>query len=106
MNRLIGYIKLNTKTAQTEHIHDQGMELERIYILESFQNQGLGLKVLNEVIKIALEESVKVLWLGVWQENKNAVRFYERHGFKKFGTHPYYIGQDEQTDWLMKIEFN
>ncbi|NNK60938.1 MAG: GNAT family N-acetyltransferase [Flavobacteriaceae bacterium] len=103
---LIGYFKLNVKTAQNERLHENSMELERIYIKASHQNQGLGLQVLIEIFKIAKAAAIKVLWLGVWQENKNAVRFYERHGFKKFGTHPYFIGKDKQTDWLMKYEFS
>ena len=44
------------------------------------------------------------LWLGVWQQNVNAVKFYERHGFTKFDTHSFYIGNDRQTDWLMRLD--
>jgi len=101
-NVLVGYFKLNKNEAQTEQFAKKSMELERIYVLNDFQGQGIGKQMLFEAIKIAKSCKASFLWLGVWQENKKAVRFYETHGFKKFGTHPYYIGKDKQTDWLMK----
>jgi ribosomal protein S18 acetylase RimI-like enzyme len=47
----------------------------------------------------------RYLWLGVWEHNRGAIRFYERHGFVKFGEHPYYVGNDCQTDWMMRLDF-
>ena len=80
------------------------MELERFYILNEFQGLQIGQSVLQKVLKIAEEKGVAFLWLGVWDKNSRAIRFYERHGFKKFGSHPYYLGKDKQTDYLMKID--
>lgn len=101
---LIGYFKLNSNSAQTEIIDDQGMELERIYIVFSNQNKGFGKTLLLHIIDLAKSKNQSFLWLGVWEKNKAAVRFYERYGFKIFGSHPYYIGKDEQTDWLMRLD--
>ena len=39
---LIGYFKLNEKEAQNEKFDQEGIELERIYILDTFQKQRLG----------------------------------------------------------------
>ncbi|MBT8274188.1 MAG: GNAT family N-acetyltransferase [Bacteroidia bacterium] len=103
-DELIGYFKLNSKAAQTESMDGDSIELERIYILESYQNKGLGNQLLNEIIKIAKANNHEVLWLGVWEKNTAAIRFYERHGFQKIGSHPYFVGQDKQTDWLMKLD--
>jgi len=101
-NVLVGYFKLNKNEAQTEQFAKQTIELERIYVLKDFQNQGIGKLMLLKVIDFAKTFKAKFIWLGVWQENKKAVKFYETYGFKKFSTHPYYIGKDKQTDWLMK----
>lgn len=102
--QLLGYFKLNQHQAQTDIQEDDSMELERIYIQEEFQGQGYGAVLLNRIIEIGLKANKSFLWLGVWQQNVKAIRFYERYGFVKFGTHPYYIGTDKQTDWLMKRE--
>ena len=33
----------------------------------------------------------------------NAIKFYEKQGFEKFGTHVFKLGEDEQIDHLMKL---
>jgi ribosomal protein S18 acetylase RimI-like enzyme len=43
-----------------------------------------------------------VIWLGVWEKNSRAISFYTKFGFKKFATHVFMLGDDAQTDWLMK----
>ena len=68
--------------------------------------KGLVKAILDEIISLCRTKKVAFLWLGVWEANRAAIRFYERHGFKKFGEHPYFIGEDKQTDWLMKIEID
>lgn len=102
-DELAGYFKLNEYEAQSELKGDETLELERIYVEKTFQGQQLGTFMLKEAMRIASKLEKKHLWLGVWQKNTNAIRFYEKHGFKKFDTHPYYIGKDKQTDWLMRI---
>lgn len=103
---LVGYFKLNVNDAQNEQFEKQSLELERIYVLSAFQGQQFGKQMLEKTIEIAMSKTMSFLWLGVWQENKAAVRFYERHGFKIFSEHPYFIGKDKQMDWLMKLDFS
>tara|TARA_R110002020_G_scaffold122487_6_gene277977 strand:- start:113664 stop:114185 length:522 start_codon:yes stop_codon:yes gene_type:complete len=99
---LAAYFKLNSNGAQTDLREDLGMELERIYVLEGFQGKGVGALILEYCKEIAKDRDKGYLWLGVWEKNHKAIEFYGRHGFNKFATHPYFIGRDEQTDWLMK----
>ncbi|WP_299318645.1 N-acetyltransferase [uncultured Maribacter sp.] len=105
-NEVVGYFKLNVKEAQSELKQDDSIELERIYVLQKHQGLGLGEQFLHYIKTIAKERNKKMLWLGVWQENKRAIKFYERHGFQKFDIHPYFIGSDEQTDWLMRFNLS
>lgn len=102
--QLAGYLKLNKGPAQTDLRDDTALELERIYVDKPYQNQGLGQWMLKQAIQIAQSAKVNSIWLGVWQRNTGAVRFYERMGFEKFGSHPYWIGKDKQTDWLYRLE--
>jgi len=102
-NTVVGYFKLNENDAQNEQFEQPTIELERIYVLATFQGKEIGKEMLYKSIDIAKSKNVSFLWLGVWQKNRAAVRFYERFGFIKFGSHPYYIGKDKQTDWLMKL---
>ncbi|SHI51968.1 GNAT family N-acetyltransferase [Pseudozobellia thermophila] len=105
-NELVGYLKLNESMAQTDVRDGKSMELERIYVLRAFQGQKIGEWLIDEVKGMARERHKDFLWLGVWEKNTQAIKFYERQGFSKFGTHPYFIGNDEQTDWLMRWQVN
>jgi len=60
--------------------------------------------LLDYVFELAKQKNARYVWLGVWEKNTRAITFYRRHGFKKIGSHPYFIGKDKQTDWLMKKE--
>lgn len=100
---LVGYFKINAGNAQSDVKDPESLELERIYVLKAYQGKQFGAKMLEKAISIAKEMRLKYLWLGVWEHNTSAIRFYERFGFKKFGEHPYIIGNDVQTDWLMKL---
>lgn len=102
-NSLVGYFKLNQNEAQNEQFSQPSIELERIYVLDAYQGKQIGKYTLRKIIEIAKAKQASFLWLGVWQKNTAAVRFYKCFGFKKFSSHPYFIGKDKQTDWLMKL---
>lgn len=101
-NELAGYFKLNFNRAEADLKASESVELERIYLRRSFQNQGLGAQLIQKAIEIARDAGFLMIWLGVWQENPKAVRFYQRQGFEIFGEHDFYIGTDCQKDWIMK----
>ncbi len=103
---LVGYFKLNINKAQTDINADDSIELERIYVLKEHQGKQIGKRMLRYAFHIASEQQKSYIWLGVWQKNNNAIRFYEKQGFQKFDTHPYYIGSDKQTDWLMRFDLS
>tara|TARA_R110000868_G_scaffold376115_1_gene640886 strand:+ start:104 stop:688 length:585 start_codon:yes stop_codon:yes gene_type:complete len=105
-NEILGYFKLNVGVAQSDIKQDDSIELERIYVLVEHQGLGLGEVFLNHIKNVALKRKKKMLWLGVWEQNIRAIKFYERQGFRKFDTHPYFIGSDEQTDWLMCFDLS
>jgi ribosomal protein S18 acetylase RimI-like enzyme len=98
---ILGYFKLNRKEAQSEFHDDDSLEIERIYVDSSYQGAGLGTVLLNKAKEIAAQSGCKYLWLGVWENNPAAIRFYERNGFEIFSSHKFQMGDDEQTDLLM-----
>lgn len=105
-NELVGYYKLNENEAQNEQFNTYSIELERIYVYKMFQGKNIGAQILNNIIEYAKQKETLFLWLGVWDQNKSAIRFYKQHGFVIFDSHPYYIGNDKQTDLLMKLALN
>lgn len=96
-----GYLKVNVNEAQTEEEGDESLEIERIYIRKNFQGQRLGLHLINKAMEMAREQNKKKIWLGVWEKNEGAIKFYEKMGFTESGTHSFYMGDEKQTDLLM-----
>lgn len=100
-NEVAGYLKVNTDDAQSEDMGEVSIEVERIYIKNKFQKHGLGKYLLNKAMEIAIERNKKRIWLGVWEKNENAIAFYKKMGFVQTGAHSFYMGEEEQTDFIM-----
>ncbi len=99
---LAGYLKINLGAAQSDIKDDESLEIERLYIAAEFQGKGLGAKFLEKAMQRAEELKLEYIWLGVWEKNPDAIRFYNRHGYVQFGTHPVRLGDEMQTDLLMR----
>ena len=102
-HEIAGYLKVNFGNAQTELQNEAAMEIERIYVLQKFQGKNIGKLLLTKAITIAHDHHVDYVWLGVWEQNFKAQAFYKKHGFITFDQHSFFMGDDEQTDWLMKL---
>ena len=102
-NKIAGYLKVNTSTAQTELHDSDSLEIERIYVINEFQGKKIGQILFDKAIEIGKAQSLKYIWLGVWEKNEKAIRFYEKNGLVKFDTHIFKLGSDVQTDVMMKL---
>jgi len=100
---IVGYMKLNSGKAQSDIQSEPGLELERIYVKPEHQGKKIGQFLLDEAISIGRTGGFPYLWLGVWEKNEAAIRFYYRHGFRQFSSHTFMLGNEPQTDLLMKL---
>lgn len=103
-DEILGYLKLNFKDAQTEKLEENHFEIERIYVSKTFLGQKIGQILFDKAIEIGREKNLEYVWLGVWEENHRAIKFYEKNGFEIFGKHDFVLGEDLQTDLLMKLK--
>lgn len=99
---LAAYLKLNFDKHPQGLSSSQTVQVERLYVEPGLQGRRLGERMLDFAFEKATERGVEWLWLSVWQENPPAVRFYERCGYEIFGTKTFWLGEEAQTDWLMK----
>jgi ribosomal protein S18 acetylase RimI-like enzyme len=97
-----GFAKMRNTEQPELLVNTRNIEIERIYVLRRFQKLKIGKELIEHCINSAAGLSFEVIWLGVWQQNLKALNFYEKNGFEKFGTHSFLLGEDLQTDWLMK----
>jgi ribosomal protein S18 acetylase RimI-like enzyme len=99
--RLAGYCKMRVNR-EPEIMGDSPIELERIYVVEQFHGRHIGAALMGHCVEHAISGKHDVLWLGVWELNFRAISFYKKWGFELCGSHPFLLGDDLQTDVLMR----
>ena len=99
---LAGYAKLSAAKKPEAPATNNPVEIERIYVARKYQGRKIGAALMNECINYALAQSSDTVWLGVWEHNYKAVNFYNQWGFERYGSHEFRLGDDIQTDMLMK----
>ena len=103
-NEVIAYLKVNYGESQTELKDNKSLEIERIYVSKEFHGKNVGQLLYNKAIEVAEQRGSEYVWLGVWEQNPRAIRFYEKNGFAVFDKHIFKLGNDEQIDILMKLK--
>lgn len=101
---VIGYLKLNFGESQTELKDNKALEIERIYVPKEYHGQSVGQILYEKAIQVAKQKDTDYVWLGVWEENLRALSFYKKNGFVEFDKHIFKLGNDEQTDIMMKLQ--
>lgn len=99
-----GYAKIILGTTEHGILAERPVELSRLYSHQEFLGQGVGQNLMDACFERAREENGDVMWLGVWEYNPRAQRFYEKNGFRVVGSHVFQLGEDSQTDLLMQRE--
>jgi diamine N-acetyltransferase len=102
--KVIGYLKINFGSSQTEVKDNNAIEIERIYVLKEFHGKNVGNLLYDKAVEIAENNNVNYIWLGVWEKNPRAIRFYQKNGFVEFDKHIFKLGDDKQTDLMMKLD--
>ena len=103
-DEVIGYLKVNFGESQTELKDSKALEIERIYVSKEFHGKSVGQILYDKAIEIAKQKGSEYVWLGVWEENPRAISFYKKNGFVEFDKHIFRLGNDEQTDIMMKMK--
>ena len=103
-DEVIGYLKINFGASQTELKDSKALEIERIYVTQEYHGKNVGKLLYDKAIQIAQHKNVEYIWLGVWEENPRAISFYRKNGFVEFDKHIFKLGNDEQTDIMMKLK--
>jgi ribosomal protein S18 acetylase RimI-like enzyme len=72
-------------------------------VLNEYHGKKVGQLLYDKAIQVATLMQVDYVWLGVWEENQRALSFYKKNGFVEFDKHIFKLGEDEQTDIMMKL---
>ncbi len=99
-----GYAKLVVDSVEEGISAERPVELNRLYSHQEYVGKGVGQFLMDECFERAKRHGHDVMWLGVWEYNPRAQRFYEKNGFEVVGRHVFQLGADPQTDLLMQRE--
>lgn len=104
---IIGFAFLSTDSSDSEPcitadptILDP-VELMRIYVHQNHQGTGVAKALMDASLDWCKVQGYQDVWLGVFPENKRAVRFYQKYGFEKIGTHAFSLGGHVDVDDIM-----
>ena len=99
--QLIGFTKLLKNHAPKELHSENVIEIERFYVDKAFHGQNLGKHLMQSSLDWCKKSGFEKVWLGVWEENARALRFYTKMGFEKIGEHVFVLGTEVQNDYVM-----
>lgn len=99
----VGYARLRNSTEVNDQFPGKKLiELHRLYSLKKYIGWGIGKALMNKCLHEAKQKGFNIIWLGVWEHNAHAQGFYKNFGFEKFSSHVFMVGNDPQTDYLLK----
>ena len=100
-SQAVGYFMLRVSKKPISVTGTKPVELVRLYIEKEIIGKGYGSALMNSCLEEAKKNGHRTIWLGVWEKNLRAIRFYEKWGFTKVGTKEFVLGSDLQHDRIM-----
>jgi diamine N-acetyltransferase len=99
---IVGYvlIKRGDDTPECVPVRPSA-EISRFYVDWPWHGTDVAPRLMSAAISEARVRKASGIWLGVWEHNVRAVRFYTKYGFRDVGSHTFLLGKDAQTDRVM-----
>ena len=98
---VVGYVMLREGRTPSIVPANDALEIARLYARRRAVGTGVGAALMQRALAEAAGRGKDAVWLGVWDRNERAIRFYESWGFHRCGTQPFLLGTDLQTDLVM-----
>jgi GNAT superfamily N-acetyltransferase len=99
--RTAGYAQVREGGAP-ECVKDlEPIEVRRFYVEQDFHGSGLAQALMDACADEARRRRASTLWLGVWEQNPRAIRFYTKCGFQDVGGQTFMLGDDPQQDRVL-----
>jgi ribosomal protein S18 acetylase RimI-like enzyme len=100
---IVGYGQIRLGSGTTCIACDNAAEIRRLYVGSTWQGKQIARELLRKLVGAATHSGAKCIWLGVWERNARAIRFYEKAGFSVVGEHEFSLGSDIQRDLILKL---
>jgi len=101
---MAGYALVKWGASPASVSSPRALEICRFYVDRRFHGAGVSSVLMARCIAEGVRLGATAIWLGVWERNARAIRFYEKCGFRDVGTQRFLLGNDPQTDRVMMRE--
>jgi GNAT superfamily N-acetyltransferase len=98
----VGYAQIRSGPAPSSVTGARPIELQRFYVVPTLHGGGLARELMDAVVAAAATRGAETLWLGVWEKNPRAIRFYGKCGFREVGDQTFLLGRDPQRDLVLE----
>lgn len=102
----VGYAKLRENSPAECVRGENAIEIQRIYILEKMKGKRVGNALMRKCFDEARRRNYESVWLGVWERNLAAQKFYRKYGFVKVGELDFPYGETVGTNHILKLDLD
>lgn len=100
-DRTVGYAMLRKSKKPVSISGPKPVELVRFYVEAGIIGKGYGSALMKSCLEEAKKSGHRTIWLGVWEKNRRAIKFYQKWGFTKVGFQKFVLGSDLQNDHIL-----
>lgn len=104
--KIIAYSQMNLNVGFDSKPLQSSCEIQRFYVTKEWHGKGIAQKMMQFCLDTARAKSMKSVWLGVWEKNPRAIKFYQKFGFVEKSEHVFLLGSDRQRDIIMNKIFD
>ena len=98
---LVAFTKIGPVHVPLDKPPDDGMEIWQLYVRQRLLGRGLGTQLMQWADRQFIASGASQVFVSVFSENHRALRFYQRHGFGKFGEYGFRVGTQIDREWIM-----
>ena len=100
---LCAFIQLNQTTSPACIKTHRALEIKRLYVDAAWHGLGVAQQLFEQAITFGRLQKAEKIWLGVWENNPRALRFYQKLGMVEAGEQVFMVGTDAQRDLIMAL---
>ncbi len=93
-NIVVGYVGM--------YVVLQEGDITNIAVAKEVQGQGIGTKLLKELLEVAKKHGTETINLEVRVSNESAISLYKKHGFEIIGRRKNFYTKPEEDGYLMQ----
>ena len=101
--RIAGYAQVREGLTPACITGPSPVEVLRFYVVQDFHGTGIAQALMDACATEARRRGGRTLWLGVWDQNPRAIRFYTKWGYRDVGGQTFMLGDDPQQDRVLSM---